>query len=236
MSSFTPCSSLDENVDRPLQALSERVHSVLSEASSEPRRLVRVSVPLAAPVEPIQWLRAQESAETVYWSPRTSTATQGVDPPETNGASQSEEGPTIAGIGQADRLSSRRQPIDYQRLERRLAARLDAAPADVRYFGGLRFDAPQPHPDETSAGPWTSFGTYRFVLPRVELVDRADRQILACNLVLPRDADRIETLPAVIESLEAAAPSEDGSTRSCLRGRSPWASTAASTRSACSST
>jgi len=210
MSSFTPCSPLDEQVDRALRSLGERTRSVLSEASSETRRLVRVSVPLSEPVDPIQWLRAQEAEETVYWSPRMSAAIRDAESPNTNGASRSEEGPTIAGIGRADLLASRRQPIDYQRLERRLASRLDAAPPDARYVGGLRFDAPQPPPDENPTGLWTSFGTYRFVLPRVELIDRADRQILACNLVLPRDADRLETLPGAIESLEAAAPSEGG--------------------------
>jgi menaquinone-specific isochorismate synthase len=116
----------------------------------------------------------------------------------------------VAGIGQADLLAGRRQPIEYRRLDRRLSSRLDAAPPGVRYFGGLRFDAPQPHTEEKGTGLWTSFGTYRFVLPRVELVDRPDRQVLACNLVLPRDADRRDALAAAIESLPAPSPGEGG--------------------------
>jgi len=208
MASLTPCPPLEESVDRPLQALAGRVRSELAEASEE-RRLVRVCVPLSDPVDPIQWLRAQTTADTVYWSPRTSTASQESLKPEAD-QSEAAEGPAVAGIGQADLLVSRRQPIDYQRLGRRLSTRLDGAAPGVRYFGGLRFDAPQSHSADVATGPWQAFGTYRFVLPRVELIDWPDRQVLACNLVLPRDADRRDDLPAAIASLPAARPDEEG--------------------------
>jgi len=203
MPSVTPCPPLDESVDEPLEALAGRVRSVLAEAASDARRIVRVCVPLSDPVDPIQWLRAQSTESTVYWSGRTSAA---IRDPEGSGGDRT----AIAGIGEADVLASGHRPIDYPRLERQLAARFEAAGPPIRYFGGLRFDAPQPHPADAPAGPWQSFGTYRFVLPRVELVDGPERPMLACNLVLPRDAARREDLPRAIAVLPPASPFEGG--------------------------
>jgi menaquinone-specific isochorismate synthase len=70
-----------------------------------------------------------------------------------------------------------------------LQPRLQAAAPGVRYYGGARFDA-----GATPEAPWVPFGTYRFVVPRVEVVRTPEATHLVCNLVLPRDHDQREKL------------------------------------------
>ncbi|MFB6247093.1 MAG: isochorismate synthase MenF [Salinibacter sp.] len=193
--SLTPCPQFEENLDQPRRALADRVRSVLKTTSTGPRRLVRLCVPLDDPVDPISWMQAQATDEQLYWAPRSAPTG------EADVRERAPEAPVVAAVGRADVLEGREHPVDYGALQRRLRARFRRADAGVRYFGGLRFDAPAPQPSRRSDAPWQSFGTYRFVLPRFEILDHASRQILACNLVVPRDADRSAEVRASIRSL-----------------------------------
>jgi menaquinone-specific isochorismate synthase len=204
--SLTPCLQFEQNVDQPRRALAQRVRSALETTPAGPRRLVRLCVPLDETVAPIPWMRAQAAEEKLYWAPRTAPAAGGNGPAA---SPQVEEGPVVAAVGRADVLSGRRHPVDYAGLQRQLRARFQHADAGLRYFGGLRFDAPASQPPPRIDAPWQPFGTYRFVLPRFELLDYDARQVLACNVVLPRDADRSGEVLASIRSLvlpSAAAP------------------------------
>ncbi len=162
-------------------ALAARIREAIRTVAS--RRTVRVSVPVPEPVRPIDWVRARPSSEAVYWSGR-------------------DEDRTIAACGAADVVSSSAAPVEYEALGRALDERLDGVGSQVRYYGGLRFDAGQPAAQDRPDRRWAPFGTYRFVLPRFELVEADDTLRLACSLVLPRDADRVE---GILDTLNTVA-------------------------------
>jgi len=205
--SLTPCPQFDQNVDQPLRVLAEQARSVLGTTANGTRRLVRLCVPLDEPVDPISWMQAQDADEQLYWAPRTA-APGTTDDREASPAPT--EGAVVAAVGRADVLEGQGHPVDYGTLQRRLQERFRHADAGQRYFGGLRFDAPDPRPPRQPDAAWQSFGTYRFVLPRFEILDYDPQQVLACNLVLPRDADRSAELLASIRALALPSASSTG--------------------------
>ena len=138
-------------------------------------RVARIELPVGR-VEPLAWLRDQRFGPKSYWSGR-------------------EDDVEVAATGIADlhEGSGFESPAD---LKKRLAPLLSSGDPRLRYYGGLRFDAGK----ETDPR-WKAFGTYRFVLPRFELISRHGEATLACNLILPRDADRREEILEEIEEL-----------------------------------
>jgi len=172
--------------------LADRIQAVLGAATRTGCRVRRVSVPVSAEASPLDWLRAQDADEATYWSSRDGER-------------------AVAGVGAADVVRNREVPIDYEGLRSQLRDRLGHAPASARYYGGLRFDASQPRAPNGPDRSWDAFETYRFVLPRFELVVEDGRAVLACNLVLPRDADCADALRSAVETL---APPSAGPTPS----------------------
>jgi menaquinone-specific isochorismate synthase len=143
--------------------------------------VVRVSVDVGQ-IEPLSWLRGQRSYPRLYWSGR-------------------DGGEENAGAGVAD-LQTGDGPGDLEVLAKGLR---DSGDAEVRYYGGGRFD-PARTPDEE----WEPFGAYRFVLPRFELRAGETGAALACNLVLPRDEENREEILEQIEHMELQGPDEEG--------------------------
>lgn len=187
-------------------ALVEKIRAVTH--AERPSRVVRVAVSVPERVLPVDWIRAQQSPQAIYWSGR-------------------DDARTVATIGAADVLDHSAAPIDYSLLERCLHKRLADRPASVRYYGGLRFDAPQADSTTRPDRRWHSFGTYRFVLPRFELVEADDALTLACNLVLPRDAERTEALVEDVYRLalprpEAPAPLPEPLRRTDVPDKETW--------------
>ena len=162
--------------------LAEKVSRALSAVPEylEEERVVRISVD-AGRVDALAWLREQRSHPRVYWSGRDGMAEN-------------------AAAGVAD-LQSGDGPEDVGVLGKRLRA---AGDAEVRYYGGGRFDPAR----ETGEG-WEPFGAYRFVLPRFELRAGKTRTTLACNLVLPRDRDLQEEILAQIEGMRVPSVGGD---------------------------
>ncbi|WP_456429521.1 isochorismate synthase [Rhodocaloribacter sp.] len=147
-------------------------------------KIVRVSVPIA-PVDPFDWLHARKETEKMYWAGRR-------------------DGMAVAAAGVADVCAGEAGPV-YAPLAAHLAPMLETAPDGARYFGGIRFDTERPVDDD-----WRSFGAYRFVLPRFELVKRGGMHDLACNLVLPRDRERLPAIVAEIALLTTPSEAVDG--------------------------
>ncbi len=144
------------------------------------RHLARLALPVA-PVDPFRWLQAHDHAARLYWSGR-------------------EDDLETAAVGEADCCACH-TPADFEALRRYLAPVLASCHAQVRYYGGLRFDPAMP-----AQGAWTAFGAYRFVLPRFELRYRGEAATLVCNLVLPRDLARRDEILAQIQRLRFPAP------------------------------
>ena len=165
--------------------LAERISRTLSEAGDTPvitERVVRLAVPVGQ-VAPLRWLRAQSLLPKVYWSGRGGQSAR-------------------AAVGVAD-LQEGDAPESAEALRKRLSALLSSGDAEARYYGGLRFD-PLREPD----AEWTSFGAYRFVLPRFELHTGDCEAMLVCNLVLPRDTQRHTE---ILEEVERLSFSQDAS-------------------------
>ncbi len=163
-------------------ALADRIRAA-AKTKSNGTRIERVDVPVPASVSLIDWVRAQARSETAYWSGRAETR-------------------TVAAVGAADVVSSRAAPVDYGTLGTAVSERLRGVAPAVRYYGGVRFDAAQPPAANRPDRRWAPFGTYRFVLPRFELVSTETGLHLACNVVRPHDTDRVE---AVVDQLERVA-------------------------------
>ncbi len=168
--------------DAVREALADRVRQALDARTNGTPRAARVRVPIPDRADPIRWVQAQGDTEAAYWSARN-------------------EARTVATVGAADVVKSTERPLDDDALRRALNTRLDRVNAPIRYYGGLRFDATHPRTNGHPDAPWVNFGTYRFVLPRFELVVEGNRTVLACNLVLPRDAGREKELADAIHRL-----------------------------------
>ena len=124
-----------------------------------------------APVDSINlldWLAAQHHPVKGYWQSRDGR----------------EE---LAALGECDEIKSDTD-FDYDHLFQAARDRLLQAAPGLRYYGGFRFS--RWRMPET---PWRPFGTYRFILPQVELVRRGEARFLACNLAGPLSADPVRT-------------------------------------------
>lgn len=199
----TPFIDTLSEAPRLCEELAERVQSELDGRSKGDRAITRVSVSVPRDVDLLGWMRAQRASEGVYWSPRDPEATlvSANEGRPAVGRSEEDHQQTVAAVGAADVVLSATQPIQYEQLERALATRFQACEVESRYYGGLRFDAPQSRTTRGTGAPWGAFGTYRFVLPRFELRDIRGGLTLTCNLVLPRDAGRTEAIVEAIHRL-----------------------------------
>ena len=163
--------------------LADRVAHALSAAETQVgagERVVRLAVPVGA-VNPFRWLKEQPLFPKLYWSGR-------------------EGGVGVAAVGAAD-VREGDVLEDADALRKSLSSLLVSDEHGARYYGSLRFD-PARDPDDE----WASFGAYRFVLPRFELHVGEGGATLVCNLVLPRDAERLGEILDQAEGL--ALPQE----------------------------
>ncbi|QIN79927.1 isochorismate synthase [Rubrobacter marinus] len=166
------------------RALAEEVGRVLegNAGLTAEERIVRLEVP-AGDLDPLRWLGSQVMRPRSFWSGR-------------------EDGTAVAAVGVADVVEG-----DGTAPDASLRERLALLSSGARYYGGLRFD-----PERGADEEWGAFGAHRFVLPRFELLRRGDEATLACNLVLPRDAERAGELLDELEGLTVPEgwPGSDG--------------------------
>ncbi len=156
-----------------VQSLIEAVQAVEPALSAKDPEVHRLAVRVAD-IDPIDWLRAQYTPQRGCWSSRDADV-------------------IIAGIGTANVITGD-GPFNAERVFREIRTVIGSSTA--RYFGGIRFD------DQfLRAHHWRPFGSYRFILPRVDITRENGETILAVNL-LPSDHNR---LPGIIEILEGCA-------------------------------
>jgi len=134
-------------------------HPTRSGQSSE--RLIRLELPIAG-FEPLDWLAGIDCGVKVYWSDR-------------GGHFQA------AGIGVADSHDDSGGK-DLAEGLKPLQTLLSEVSDEIRYYGGCRFDTASRKEDD-----WQAFGSYRFVLPRFEIVKRSTGTRFICNLLPQRD-------------------------------------------------
>lgn len=139
------------------------------------RRLVRVEVPVSF-ICPFTWLSGQ-SGTRMYWRGRHADS-------------------RVAMAGTAVIVEGSEAP-DWSALGRRLDDVLQRPGAGLRFYGGARFDSER-HADKN----WFDFPAYRFVMPRFELHQRSSGTVLCCNLVLPEDTGRLDSILADITAMQ----------------------------------
>lgn len=154
--------------------LARRIEDVLRREPAD-LHAARLVVPLP-PIDPFTWLAAQDLMPRVFWSGR-------------------DDDTVTAAVGEADRCFGG-PDAGFDTLRAQLDQVMPHSDTHVRYFGGFRFDM-----DAAVGGEWSTFGTFTFTLPRFEYVVQGGRSVLACNLILPRDADRLEEILADVETL-----------------------------------
>ncbi len=143
--------------------------------NSAQTKIARVSVGLGD-VNPLDWLIQRPEGGRIYWSGR-------------------DYGIEVAGFGEADCHYSS-CATDMKELSARLGTMLSECEHGVRYYGGIRFDLPYQGEEQ-----WSSFGSWRFVLPRFEVRKNSKGTRLMCNLVMPKDSQQIEWILDQVDSL-----------------------------------
>ena len=147
---------------------------------SSQTRIARVSVILDG-VTPLEWLIHRQEGGRIYWSGR-------------------DYGIEVAAFGEADCHYSS-SATDLQELRSGLGTMLSECEHGVRYYGGIRFDL-----HHSGEEQWSSFGSWRFVLPRFEVRKNSKGTMLMCNLVIPNDQPQIESILDQVDSLHGFHP------------------------------
>ena len=139
-----------------------------------PLQILRYEFP-CEPLDILTWLHNQQVPQKIYWSGRSGDF-------------------EVGGIGVADVLEGN-GPIDHAEVFAYMEDRLAADNPSLRYYGGMNFQYPA-----TDAN-WRSFGSYRFIIPRFELLRQDGQTVLAFNIAF-KDICK-ETIDAILEELKA---------------------------------
>ena len=107
----------------------------------------------------IQWLKNQTGEIKTYWRDRESKF-------------------EMAGLGEADVISGSLMP-DYRALFLRLKEYLLNTDQAVRYYGGMRFNK-----KHSSDFKWQAFTSYRFIVPKFEILRIGTSTTFACNILV----------------------------------------------------
>ena len=141
--------------------------------------IVRVSVQFDD-LSPLDWLMNQPRGGRIYWSGR-------------------DYGIEVAAVGEVD-VQYSSSATHLGDLHDHLMSALSECEFGIRYYGGIRFDLQNPFENH-----WASFGSYRFVLPRIELQKTSNGILLFCNLKFPRDDHRLDTILNQIDQLKTTS-------------------------------
>lgn len=167
--------------------LLEQLHQLLASDLSvaklgSVKSIIRLEMPIVG-CSPLEWLSAQKQATQVYWSNR-------------------QRGFEMAGIGCADKLTCD-SAKDYAFDVHMLSQKLRSSTKNVRYYGGLRFNA-KTLPDQR----WLPYGAGFFLLPQVELVTDTLGTYLACNVHLRSPQNVRQQLQGALSVLQNVSVSQ----------------------------
>ncbi len=118
-------------------------------------RIVRLEVKIEA-AQPLDFLSANSSESKIYWAGRGANL-------------------EVAGLGIAYALSGTNL-IDYDAIFHEFNKYLNSETRHVKFFGGIAFN------EKATDKDWQNFGSYRFVLPRFEILRRGSETFFACNI------------------------------------------------------
>ncbi len=162
---------------KALECLAEEIEGILHREPQRSKGCVRIEVPLSRGVSALQWLKSQTRRGTfsLYFSSKMSSA------PNTDGSVLAESGFSdvfaIAGIGSAWGWTG----VHGCSLQADVMSDIKDKTSDeynrIKCYGGSRFD-PGGHVGEE----WESFGSFSFLIPRIEFVERGHGCVLACTI------------------------------------------------------
>ena len=154
-----------------------------------PLQILRYEFP-CEPLDILTWLHNQQVPQKIYWSGRSGDF-------------------EVGGIGVAGILEGN-GPIDHAGVFAYMEDRLASDNPNLRYYGGMNFHglpagrvgpATRDRHAPTDGADWRSFGSYRFVVPRFELLKNGDRTVLAFNIAF-KDIGR-QTVDVILKDLDA---------------------------------
>jgi isochorismate synthase/2-succinyl-5-enolpyruvyl-6-hydroxy-3-cyclohexene-1-carboxylate synthase/2-succinyl-6-hydroxy-2,4-cyclohexadiene-1-carboxylate synthase/O-succinylbenzoate synthase len=186
-----PQISLTEGIETLRQALITipLEHS----AKTSTRGLVRLEVPVPRTTTALRWLGGQSRSTShrnelsvavnypqVYFSPRRSSAP---DTPGSVAAASATSGTgSIAGVGCAWMWQGRDGQRPDERVFSSIRRFMNPNNSQIRAFGGCRFD-----PETVPSEEWSEFGSYFFLIPRIEYVEGWGSNLLAVTVAWDQD-------------------------------------------------
>ena len=164
-------------LDQIKNVLASHIRQLPDKVSSigVPLKILRYEFP-CEPVDILTWLHNQHVPCKIYWSGREKGTFE------------------IGGIGVADVVEGEGR-IDHAEVFAYMEDRLAADNPSLRYYGGMNFQ------DPATDTNWRSFGSYRFIIPRLELLRQDGQTVLAFNIAF-KDICK-ETIDAILEELKA---------------------------------
>ncbi len=169
--------------------LADAVQKKLDELAGSPEasqaRVLQIRVSVAN-LEPMRWLSEQVHEAKLFWGSRDDSFYS-------------------AAVGVADRIVA---PKDSSLavLKDHVRLKLDQATSEIKYYGGMQFDA-----GHAQDGNWASFGQYHFILPRIELQHSNGQSSLCWNLLLPQDASKKDQIVEEAKALNFSGKPLTGS-------------------------
>ena len=167
-----------------VQALGSAVRAIPGRHSAHASGIVRLEVPLPRRSTPLCWLRGQQGPQQqaagllfplIYFSPRRTTAPS-TPGSEAAGAAAAGAG-SVAGAGAAWLWKGAPgEPLTAE-VTAEMQRFLPPASPRLRAFGGSRFN-----PGQQPAPEWREFGSYCFLIPRLELTEASGCHLLACTV------------------------------------------------------
>ncbi|MBI2423716.1 MAG: isochorismate synthase [Candidatus Hydrogenedentes bacterium] len=168
------------SIENALAALASKVKTALK-TTAPAVMLQRIEIQVDGAVEPIDWLAAQDPSAQYYWSDRAGEF-------------------SMAGIGEADVVIPS-GPVDYAGLFSWLRQRLPDSMPSLRYYGGFRFDT-----GPASGNRWSTFKSFRFIVPRLEVLRRGNSTVVACNIKVGPARQNDHEWESVQDTLQAVVP------------------------------
>jgi isochorismate synthase/2-succinyl-5-enolpyruvyl-6-hydroxy-3-cyclohexene-1-carboxylate synthase/2-succinyl-6-hydroxy-2,4-cyclohexadiene-1-carboxylate synthase/O-succinylbenzoate synthase len=152
----------------------------LADSPDTPQGCVRIEVPLCRGISALQWLKSRVTLDhkkdfSVYFSSKVSSA------PDTEGSLAAEtffkDVRSVAGVGAAWMWKGAHGCSLDADVMADIREKTDDVYSRLRAFGGSRFD-----PGGVVGEEWEPFGSFCFLLPRVEFVEKGNGCVLACTL------------------------------------------------------
>lgn len=173
---------VESHYSKACDSLVREIQRVYCEPDAE-RGRVRIEVPLCRGISSLQWLKSQNIRDMkLYFSSKMSSS------PDTAGSIAAESAfahvSAVAGVGAAWMWKGLHGCSLDEEVMESIKRMTDDDDNRVRAFGGGRFD-----PGGNVAAEWEVFGSFCFLIPRVEFVERGNVCVLACTIAWDSQCD-----------------------------------------------